>query len=124
MQPIGNKQTVFQSIASALRGWAHALRERSFLLLLLAGLIALILLAIIHISGPGWVISIILIAVTLAAELFNTAIEELADALIKEHHPGIAKVKELTAGAVLGLALTTLVVISWLLWTVIHTRFL
>jgi len=47
-------------------------------------------LAIVIASGCVW-----------AAELFNTAIERLADVLAKEHHPDIKFVKDISAAAVL-----------------------
>jgi diacylglycerol kinase (ATP) len=56
------------------------------------------------------VIVLLSCAVTLAAEMFNTAIEELSDALVQEHHPGIAKTKELAASAVLLLSIATLLI--------------
>ena len=48
------------------------------------------MLAIVIASGCVW-----------AAELFNTAIERLADVLSKEHHPDIKFVKDISAAAVL-----------------------
>lgn len=47
------------------------------------------------------VILLTCILAVLAFEFLNTAIEELSDVLIKEHHPGIAHVKELAAAAVM-----------------------
>lgn len=98
------------SLTSALRGWPHAMTERNFRILLVCGLIALCLLSFFGVPAREQLPVIILIVVTLAAEIFNSAIEEVADALIQEHHPGIARSKELTAGGVLLLALTTLFV--------------
>lgn len=41
------------------------------------------------------------IAAVTAAEVFNTAFEQLADALCPEHHPAIGRAKDMAAGAVL-----------------------
>jgi diacylglycerol kinase len=101
------KQSFMGSIRSALRGFLHAATERSFRLLIVAGIIAITLLAFFAVPVPQRITIIILIIATLAAEIFNTAIEELSDALVQDHHPSIAKVKELTAGAVLLLSLLT-----------------
>ncbi len=90
-----------------MRGWLHASTERNFRLLIVAGIIAITLLAFFAVPVPERIVIIVLIFVTLVAEIFNTAIEELADALVQEHHPGIAKVKELAAGGVLLLSLFT-----------------
>ena len=49
--------------------------------------------------GPLWII----VAITLVwcAEAFNTALEQLADALHPENHPGIGRAKDVAAAAVL-----------------------
>lgn len=48
-----------------------------------------------------WAIMALVVAAVLAAELFNTAIEHLADHLHPEQHPDIKIVKDCAAGAVL-----------------------
>ncbi len=116
--PTKEKQSLATSISGAIRGWTHAATERSFRLLIIAGIIAVTLLALFGVAAYDRIIIIILIIVTLVAEIFNTAIEELADALVQEHHPGIAKVKELAAGGVLLLAFTTLLITLYYIATV------
>ena len=55
------------------------------------------------------------IAITLAigfvwaAELFNTAVEQLADLVSTDHHPGIKFIKDVSAAAVLLSAITALI---------------
>jgi diacylglycerol kinase len=114
--PNGDKQSIFTSMRGASRGWTHAMTERNFRIILICGLIAISLMALFNGPGVGNIAVLVLVVVTLVAEIFNTAIEELADALIQEHHPGIAKVKELTAGAVFLLALTTFFVTVYYLY--------
>lgn len=48
-----------------------------------------------------WLITLILIGVVWMAEIFNTAIEKLADRVTKEQDPLIGQAKDLAAGAVL-----------------------
>ena len=48
-----------------------------------------------------WALVLLAIAAVLAAELFNTAIEQLADELQRENSPGIGIVKDCAAAAVL-----------------------
>ena len=52
-------------------------------------------------SRAEWILIVVCIAIVLAAEAFNSAIEFLADHVTKEKHPSIKKVKDLAAGAVL-----------------------
>ena len=116
MHPVIGKQSVLSSMLSALKGLLHALKERNFLLLLCSVLVAIGLLIYFQIDTIPSLIVIVLCVSTLIAEIFNTAIEELSDTLIKEHHPGIAKTKELSAGAVLLLALATFFVTLYVIY--------
>ena len=50
------------------------------------------------------------IALVWVAEAVNTAIEALADVVTSERHPGIARAKDVAAGAVLLAAIASLVV--------------
>ena len=57
-----------------------------------------------------WVATLLCIGLVFAAECFNTAIEQLADALHPDQHPKIGKAKDLAAGAVLIVAIAAAVV--------------
>jgi len=86
----------------ALRGLAHALRsERS--VQVQAAVFAAVLLALIRLRpSPGWWALVGLASAgVIAAELLNTAIEELADHLHPELHPRIRLVKDCAAAGVL-----------------------
>lgn len=111
MHPQLGKQSLPQSIKSAMRGLAHGCHTRNTVLLLVGALGAQILLA----WNRNSIVSEHLVVglaslVTIALELMNTSIEELSDVLVREHHPGIAKTKEIAAGAVLLMALSTLAI--------------
>jgi undecaprenol kinase len=112
-----------QSFVSRLRfaaaGVAHALRtERSLRTQMLALLLTLIVLALLRVSPLWWALMILASSSVLAAELFNTAVERLADHLHPDFHPEIRAVKDCAAGAVLissagavGIALALLIVL-------------
>ena len=53
-----------------------------------------------NISAIEWAIVLLTIGVVLAAEIFNTALEELCDMLQPAHDPHVGKIKDLAAGAV------------------------
>jgi len=57
-----------------------------------------------------WCILIIAIAMVLAAEAMNTAIEYLTDLVSPNHHPLAGKTKDVAAGAVLILAIGAAIV--------------
>ena len=53
------------------------------------------------VTANEWLISLLLIGVVWMAEVFNTAIEKLADRVTTEHDTLIGQVKDLASGAVL-----------------------
>ncbi|MGA0555844.1 diacylglycerol kinase family protein [Larkinella sp. VNQ87] len=57
-----------------------------------------------------WALVLTQVALVLAAEAFNTAIEKLADVVSPERHPQIKAVKDLSAGAVLLVVILAVVV--------------
>lgn len=63
-----------------------------------------------NISAMEWVAICIAIFMVLVTEIFNTAIEKLADLVIKEIHPEIKIIKDLAAGAVLLTAILALII--------------
>ena len=86
----------------ALRGLAHALRsEASLQVQALAGVLALLLLLAVRPGALWWALVALAAAAVLAAELFNTAIELLADELHPHDSAGIRIVKDCAAAAVL-----------------------
>ena len=67
--------------------------------------------------SPAWcAVMILTVAMVLAAELFNTALEHLADHLHPEQHPRIKIVKDCAAGAVLVISLGALCVAGAFVW--------
>jgi diacylglycerol kinase (ATP) len=86
----------------ALNGIAHALRAERSVQLQAAALLAVIVALIVLRPRPlWWALALLASALVLAAELMNTALEELADHLNPEEHPRIRLVKDCAAGAVL-----------------------
>ena len=65
-----------------------------------AAIAVLIVNYLLHISRTDWLITLMLIGLAWMSEIFNTAIEKLADRVSAEHDPLIGKAKDLAAGAV------------------------
>lgn len=64
-----------------------------------------------HITNAEWLILILAIGVVLTMETINSALENLSDyASKKEMHPTIRKVKDLSAAAVLIMAIAALAI--------------
>ncbi len=63
-----------------------------------------------NISSKEWMAVFLAMTLVIAAELFNSAIENIADFVTKEQHPEIKKVKDLSAAAVLVCAVGAVVI--------------
>ena len=63
-----------------------------------------------EIDRDEWILLTIAIAMVFAAELFNTAIEKLGDAIDLDYNPQIKNAKDLAAGGVLMTALGAAVI--------------
>lgn len=112
------KNQPFRSrVRFALAGLAHAYRsERSLRIQSLA--IALVLGGLLWLRPAPlwWAVVLLATAAVLAAELFNTALERLADHLHPQLHVEIRIVKDCAAAAVLCLALGAVGVAIALVW--------
>jgi undecaprenol kinase len=98
-------QDFLRRIRFALTGIAHTLRHERSLRLQVVVLVAVLLgLAITRLAPIWWALVVLAGAGVLAAELFNTAIEHLADHLHPDMHPKIRLVKDCAAAAVLLMA--------------------
>ena len=83
----------------------HAFRaERNFRIHMLALCGVLVVLLIVRPAPAWWAIAVLTVTVVLAAELFNTAVENLADHLHPDKHPRVRIVKDCAAAAVLMVA--------------------
>jgi undecaprenol kinase len=95
-------QTLLRRLAFALAGLKSAWRtENSFKAHVVAAVAVVAVLLWLKPTPLWWAIATLTIAFVVAAELFNTAVEGLADHLHPEQHPAIKTVKDCAAGAVL-----------------------
>lgn len=67
-------------------------------------------------SRGEWLWICLAIVLVWSAEAFNTALEQLADALHPQRHPGIGRAKDLAAGAVLVAAVGAAVIGVMVFW--------
>ena len=95
-----------RSFGHAWRGIIQAVKTQHNMwlqLLITAG--AIVLGILLHLNRGDWLWLIAAIGMVIGAELVNTAIESLCDVVSSAPHPGIAKAKDIAAGAVLVAAL-------------------
>ena len=95
-------QPFIRRLRFALAGLLIAWRsERSFRFQLFALIVVVVGCAFVRLEPGWWAILLLTSALVLSAELFNTALEHLADHLHPEIHPQIRIVKDCAAAAVL-----------------------
>ena len=100
-----------KSFACAFRGIWDAICDESHLRFhLVAGFYVLLLAPLFGVSRLQYAVLILLIAAVLAAELINTAIEDVSDALTRQQNAFIRLAKDIAAGAVLILAIAAVAV--------------
>jgi undecaprenol kinase len=104
-------QSFLRRLRFALAGLGHAVRAERSLKIQVGAFVAAVVAMLILQPGPFWWALVMLASAgVLAAELFNTAIEHLADHLHPEMHPHIRIVKDCAAAAVLVAVLGALAV--------------
>lgn len=75
------------------------------------------------ITPTEWCLVVLCFAMNIAAEGFNTALEQLADLVQPDQHPAIGRLKDLAAGSVLVLTLAAVVVAVFIFGKYIATMF-
>lgn len=84
--------------------------ERNFKIHLICGLLAILTGFYLGLSLLEWAILTLVISAVLAAELINTAVENVIDYLKPEPHPSAKYIKDAAAGAVLITAIAAVVI--------------
>jgi len=111
-------QPLYRRMLWALAGLRECWRtEGSFRTQCLFAGAGLALLAWLRPAPAWWGLAALAAGLTLAAELFNSALERLADRLHPERHPDIGAVKDMAAGAVFVLAMAGLAVALLAVWS-------
>ncbi len=104
-------QSFYKKVSNAVAGIVFTLRtENNFRIQIIIAAVLIIGLFIIQPSLVWWALILLCIGLVLAAELANTALETLADYLHPDIHPEIGKAKDIMAGMVLVLSITTVLV--------------
>lgn len=86
----------------AVNGIRLAFRNEPNMIFHFVAAVAVILTnSLLKVDRTAWLITLMLIGLAWMAELFNTAIEKLADRVTKEQDPLIGRVKDIASGAVL-----------------------
>ncbi|MGB0424909.1 MAG: diacylglycerol kinase family protein [Flavobacteriales bacterium] len=107
---MSNLKKRIQAFGHAFTGWKWYWSGFHAKVHTIAAITAISMAWYFDISATHWTIICLCIASVIAAEMFNSALEEICDQLHPEQSPGIGRAKDMAAGAVLFLAIGTLVV--------------
>lgn len=104
-----HKFTLKQSFQFAFDGFRFALQtQRNLRIQLVVAIIVITLSTFLSMNNIEWAILFLLIALVIVAEILNTAIEKTIDLIVAEYNPLAKTVKDLSAAAVLFIALTAI----------------
>ena len=92
---INSFKYAFEGIFTSLK------KERNMKIHIIMAILVVILGIFLKITKIEWIICIFAIAIVIAAELFNTAIETIVDMITKEKNEKAKIAKDVSAGAVL-----------------------
>ena len=97
---------LINSFKYALEGFISSFKtERNMKIHILATIIVVLFGIYLKLNLIEWCVIVISIALVLAAELFNTAIETIVDMVSPEKNPKAKLAKDISAAAVLALAI-------------------
>ncbi len=111
MNPKQECKKLINSFKYAIEGFISSFKtERNMKIHILAMIIAIALGIFLGLNITEWCIITIVIALVISAELFNTAIETIVDMVSPEKKPKAKLAKDISAGAVLALAIGAAIV--------------
>jgi diacylglycerol kinase (ATP) len=122
-----NIKKSIRSFRPAFKGIYETILEgNNMKIQIIAGIVAIAISLLLHISKIEFIIILICIGLVWSAELFNTALELIVDKITKEQEEWARKTKDASAGAVLILALMALVIgiIIWLPYLILYVDLL
>ena len=98
MKPDGTRQTFTQALSNAVRGLSYGVRcERNVRIDCCFAVLALVLAVVFRVSPEQWLAIVICIAVVMAFELMNTAVEALTVLESPQLHPLAGRAKDCAA---------------------------
>ncbi len=105
--------------------WSMLRHQRNAQIHALITLVVLVFALVLRVSANEWVALVLAIALVLALEALNTALEAVVDLASPQVHPLAKQAKDTAAGAVLigaiGAAIAGCIIFLPKLWALLHT---
>ena len=99
-----------KSFSYAMQGIITAMREQNFRVHVLSAVTVVIAGLLTGLSITEWIIIVLVIALVMGAELFNTAIERVVDLASPKYHPLAKQAKDMAAASVLVFAACSVII--------------
>tara|TARA_R110001583_G_scaffold194959_1_gene367955 strand:- start:4722 stop:5108 length:387 start_codon:yes stop_codon:yes gene_type:complete len=97
----------FQKLRFAINGFSYAMHnEKNMRRHVALGSVAILVFAVVQVTYIWWALISICIALIIASELINSALEALIDHIHPEYHSNIGHVKDMLAAMVLILSIS------------------
>lgn len=96
--------------------WLAFRYEQNMAIHLIAAFAVVVTNFSLEVKKIDWMVTLMLIGIVWSAEIFNTAIEKLADRVSKERDPLIGHAKDLAAGAVLIICIIAVICACIVYW--------
>ena len=105
------RQNIFKAFANAFNGIAHFfLNERNGKIQLAFAIAVIISGFIFKVNEIEWMMLLLCIGLVIGAEMLNSALEKICDLVHKDFHPTIKIIKDVSAAAVLWLAIISAII--------------
>lgn len=104
---------IFSNLVNSINGLKITLKQHSFIIEIVGGLILIPYLIIIELDNVFKLIIITIYFLLLAFELINTAIEKLSDKISKNFDSDIKKIKDISSASVFIILITLIVLIFY-----------
>lgn len=106
-----NHPTFKRSFLFAIQGFRTAWRnERNIKVMVAGALVSIVISIVLQIDLMSWALILFCCGAVIAAELLNTAIENVVDLVSPEYHPLAGRAKDVSAGAVWALCVMVAIV--------------
>ena len=100
----------FKSFGYAIQGIATAMSEQNFRFHVLSAIIVIIAGFLTGLSVTEWIIIVLVIALVIGAEMFNTAIERVVDLVSPDYHELAKQAKDIAASSVFVFAVCSVII--------------
>ncbi|WP_431029757.1 diacylglycerol kinase family protein [Lysinibacillus sp. LZ02] len=99
-----------KSFGYAIQGIVTAMQEQNMRFHVLSAVVVIIVGTLTGLSVTEWLILVLMMALVIGAEMFNTAIERVVDLASPAIHPLAKQAKDIAAGTVLVFAVASVII--------------